>query len=297
MPTQFMPIFLSALAFGIQFLIFVYLYSSHRVLFFRYLVWAWGFFTLSRGLRLLRVFVPGTVGLTELLQAASVMAVFCVLSAGPLYRWDYRLKRRDVLISCLLALAIGILGDFSKAHLAIRAIVGLVLGGALIAAGRAFWPRAAVSTGYRGDRLLATSLCLWGVHRIGAEFVHAEPGSTLHLAVHTTFITLYFLSTFAIVIMVLDRARSEMRSLKELNEPDSAAATYRFCRSSRFSGGSGPPRCSVISGAFRRSKSGKSSSVQGTSRTCAGPVLTEGCCHATVDCGGALCAARSGGPG
>ena len=218
MPTQFMPIFLSALAFGIQFLIFVYLYSSHRVLFFRYLVWAWGFFTLSRGLRLLRVFVPGTVGLTELLQAASVMAVFCVLSAGLLYRWDYRLKRRDVLIACLLALAMGILGDFTEAHLTIRATVGLILGGALIAAGRAFWPRAGVSTGYRGDRLLATSLCLWGVHRLGAEFLHAEPGSTIHLAVHTTFIALYFLSTFAIIIMVLDRARSEMRSLKELNE-------------------------------------------------------------------------------
>jgi len=144
--------------------------------------------------------------------------VFCVLSAGLLYRWDYRLKRRDVLIACLLALAMGILGDFTEAHLTIRATVGLILGGALIAAGRAFWPRAGVSTGYRGDRLLATSLCLWGVHRLGAEFLHAEPGSTIHLAVHTTFIALYFLSTFAIIIMVLDRARSEMRSLKELNE-------------------------------------------------------------------------------
>ena len=218
MPIQLMPTFLSTLAFGIQFLIFVYLYSSHRVLFFRYLLWAWGFFTLSRGLRLVRVFVPGTLGLTELMQAASVMAVFCVLSAGLLYRWDYRLKRRDVLIACLFALGIAILGDFSEAYVAIRATVGLVLGGALIAAGRAFWPRAALSTGYRGDRLLATSLCLWGVHRIGAEYIHAEPGSTLHLAVHTTFIALYFVATFAIIIMVLDRARSEMRALKELNE-------------------------------------------------------------------------------
>ena len=218
MPVQLMPTFLSTLAFGIQFLIFVYLYSSHRVLFFRYLLWAWGFFTLSRGLRLVRVFVPGALGLTELMQAASVMAVFCVLSAGLLYRWDYRLKRRDVLIACLFALGIAILGDFSEAYVAIRATVGLVLGGALIAAGRAFWPRAALSTGYRGDRLLATSLCLWGVHRIGAEYIHAEPGSTLHLAVHTTFIALYFVATFAIIIMVLDRARSEMRALKELNE-------------------------------------------------------------------------------
>jgi len=213
-----MPTFLSTLAFGIQFLIFVYLYSSHRVLFFRYLLWAWGFFTLSRGLRLVRVFVPGALGLTELMQAASVMAVFCVLSAGLLYRWDHRLQRRDVLIACLLALGFAILGDFSETYVAIRATMGLVLGGALIVAGRAFWPRAALRTGYRGDRLLATSLCFWGVHRIGAEYIHAEPGSTLHLAVHTTFIALYFVATFAIIIMVLDRARSEMRSLKELNE-------------------------------------------------------------------------------
>ena len=35
---------------------------------------------------------------------------------------------------------------------------------------------------------------------------------------HGAFMVFYFLSTFAIIIMVLDRARSEMRSLKELNE-------------------------------------------------------------------------------
>src|SRR2546427_10378051 len=99
MPIQLMPTFLSTLAFGIQFLIFVYLYSSHRVLFFRYLLWAWAFFTLSRGLRLGRVFVPGTLGLTELMQAASVMAAFCVLSAGLPYARGHRFKRRDVLIA------------------------------------------------------------------------------------------------------------------------------------------------------------------------------------------------------
>src|SRR2546428_3599420 len=128
MPTQFMPIFLSALAFGTQFLIFVYLYSSHRVLFFRYLVWAWGFFTLSRGLRLLRVFVPGTIGLTELMQAASVMAVFCVLSAGLLPRWGYLLKRRGVLFSCPLPPGIRNLGGFSYAPPAFPAVLGRVLG-------------------------------------------------------------------------------------------------------------------------------------------------------------------------
>ena len=45
------PLFLklsAAIIFGIQFLIFAYLYSSHRVPFFRYLVWAWGLLVVAK---------------------------------------------------------------------------------------------------------------------------------------------------------------------------------------------------------------------------------------------------------
>ena len=50
---------------------------------------------------------------------------------------------------------------------------------------------------------------MWGVHRIASQFVSMEPGSASYMAVHAVFITLYFLSTFAVIIMVLERARSE----------------------------------------------------------------------------------------
>ena len=39
--------------------------------------------------------------------------------------------------------------------------------------------------------------------------MNLEPGSASYMAVHAVFITLYFLSTFAVIIMVLERARSE----------------------------------------------------------------------------------------
>lgn len=42
MPVTLMLTFVSTLAFAVQFLIFVYVYSSHRVPFFLYLLWAWG---------------------------------------------------------------------------------------------------------------------------------------------------------------------------------------------------------------------------------------------------------------
>jgi signal transduction histidine kinase len=61
--------------------------------------------------------------------------------------------------------------------------------------------------------LLAGLFTLWGLHRVAAQFVSLEPGTPGYLAVHATFITLYFLSTFAVIIMVLERARSESERL------------------------------------------------------------------------------------
>jgi len=92
-------------------------------------------------------------------------------------------------------------------------IVGVGLGLAQIAAGVLFWPQRGRSTGFRGERLLAGLLTLWGVHRIATQFVSTEAGSTGYMAVHAVFITLYFLSTFAVIIMVLERARSESERL------------------------------------------------------------------------------------
>ncbi len=77
--------FLSTLAFGLQFLIFVYLYSSHRVRFFHYLLWAWGFFTLSKGLKLLQV-MAGGLDLARLMDASGMLAVLCLFAAALAYR-------------------------------------------------------------------------------------------------------------------------------------------------------------------------------------------------------------------
>ena len=104
----------------------------------------------------------------------------------------------------LLALASDLGGDDEGQH-----IVGLALGVVQMAAGVLFWPARGRSTGFRGERLLAGLLTVWGVHRIATQFVSMEPGSTSYMVVHAVFITLYFLSTFAVIIMVLERARSE----------------------------------------------------------------------------------------
>jgi signal transduction histidine kinase len=92
-------------------------------------------------------------------------------------------------------------------------VVGVALGAAQIAAGLLFWPWTGRRSGFRGERLLGGLLALWGVHRMATQFVTAEPGSAAYLTVHAVFITLYFLSTFAVIIMVLERARSESERL------------------------------------------------------------------------------------
>jgi nitrogen-specific signal transduction histidine kinase len=217
MPVSLLLTFVSTLAFGIQFLIFVYLYPAHRVRFFHYLLWAWGAFTLSKGLKLVEALLPG-IELSALMNAAGLAAPLFILAAGLAYRTDYVIRRRDVVLGGLAALVGAVLGDVSQAAPPVRETIGILLGGTQFVAGLAFWSRPAAGVRYRGSRLLAASLCLWAIHRVVSQFVSADPGTPAHFIVHATFIECYFFSTFAIIIMVLDRARSEMRSLKELNE-------------------------------------------------------------------------------
>jgi signal transduction histidine kinase len=82
-----------------------------------------------------------------------------------------------------------------------------------IATGGLFWPDRTRDAGFRGERLLAGLLALWGIHRIATQLLSVEPATPAYLAMHATFITLYFLSTFAVIIMVLERARSESERL------------------------------------------------------------------------------------
>jgi signal transduction histidine kinase len=209
---QLMLTFVSTVAFAIQLLIFAYLYSSHRVRFFQYLLLAWGAYTLSKGLKLVDVLVLDIDQLSFAAGMATVAAVGFTLAAAFAHRWDYRLGGRDVLIGAgvamLLTLTSAAGSDDEGQH-----VVGMGLGAVQIVAGVLFWPSRGRHAGFRGERLLAGLLTLWGVHRIATQFVSTEPGSAGHLAVHAVFITLYFLSTFAVIIMVLERARNESERL------------------------------------------------------------------------------------
>jgi signal transduction histidine kinase len=204
--------FVSTMAFAIQLLIFVYLYSSHRVRFFRYLLWAWGAYTLSKGIKLLDALVPGVPALVPAIEVATVAAVGLTLVAAFAHRWDYRLGSRDLLFGVgfvVLIAAASEVADGAGAHL-----VGVLLGVTQVAAGVLFWPSRARNPGFRGERLLAALLTLWGCHRITTQLVSVEPGTAVYLAMHAAFVALYFLSTFAVIIMVLERARSESERLQ-----------------------------------------------------------------------------------
>lgn len=218
MPAPLVLKFISTLVFAIQFLIFVYLYLSHRIRFFNYLLWGWGFFTVSKGLKLAEAVLPPGVRLDPLMDTAAIAAVSCVLLGAAAYRWDYRLRRRDALVAGTLTAVVVTLSELWATGPVLELALALSLGFAQVAAGLAFWPRPSAGTGYRGAGLLAASFVLWGLYRAATGLVTVESGSTAYYAVHGAFIFFYFLSTFAIIIMVLDRARNEMRSLKEFNE-------------------------------------------------------------------------------
>ena len=207
----------SCLALLVQFLIFAYLYSSHRVRFFRYLVVAWGLMSLAKVLHLTGTLIPGQDVVGALVNAVFFAATLLVLAAGFAFRSDYRIGPRDLALGGVGALIATALGDISDASLAARSIAGVATGATLMLAGVQFWPRPAQPR-YRGGRFLALALGLWGAHRIVSPFFDPEPGSTTHVTVHMGFMFFYFLSTLAIIIMVLDRARSETATLKEFNE-------------------------------------------------------------------------------
>src|SRR6266702_3801307 len=147
MPAPLILTFVSTVAFAIQLLIFAYLYSSHRVRFFQYLLLAWGAYTLSKGLKLVDVLVLDIDHASFATEVSTVAAVGLTLAAAFAHRWDYRLRGRDVLVGG---------GDESQR------VVGLGLGAAQMAAGVLFWPSRGRVRGFRGERLLAGLLTLWG---------------------------------------------------------------------------------------------------------------------------------------
>jgi len=226
MPMASALTFASAFTLTMQFLIFAYLYSFHRERFFHYLLLAWGLMSLAKGLLLARAFVPDLEVLRALINATFFVAILLVLAGGLAFRRDYRIGLRDVLIGVLGAVAAAGIGDLSDGSVAAqsfvgmpaRSVVGVITGGILIAAGRQFWPRRAQTLGYRVPRFLAVALTLWGLHRMVSPLINGGPGTAPYMMMHAAFMVFYFLCTFAIIIVVLDRARSETATLKEFNE-------------------------------------------------------------------------------
>ena len=233
-----------ALAFAMQFLILAYVYrgvsprtseAPHRVRAFRYLVWAWGVSVATKMLVLTLSAFPEATAVLPLagLSMAAVTARdlmtldlvgelwrnLGILGAGLSFRWGYRLRWSHAAVAAGSALAVGLLGEMPVAEGGARLAGWFFSGGTLIAAGFAFWPSSSSTLRYLGARLLASTLSLWGGFRVVvALFVNAPPGTEAALAVHIILLLFYFLTVFACIIMVLDRARSEMVSLKEFNE-------------------------------------------------------------------------------
>ena len=115
MPISKTLVLASALTLTLQFLIFAHLYSSHRVRFFRYLLLAWGLMSLAKGLHAGQILVPDLEILGALINTAFVGATLLVLAGGLAFRFDYQIRRRDLVIAGLAALGALSLGDLSDA--------------------------------------------------------------------------------------------------------------------------------------------------------------------------------------
>src|SRR5262249_46799224 len=120
MSVPLMLTFVSMIVFAIQLFIFVYLYSSHRVRFFRYLLLAWGAFTLSKGLKLVDGFMLHLQRPSFATDVTTVAAVGFTLAAAMAHRWGYRLRGRGLAIGvaavAVLALASGADGGETGEH-------------------------------------------------------------------------------------------------------------------------------------------------------------------------------------
>src|SRR5262245_43691823 len=218
-----LPLFLklsAAIIFGIQFLIFAYLYASHRVSFFRYLVWAWGLFVVAKVSLVSISLVPEASGgvLALVADFDGVLADLAVLAAAAAFGWGYRVRWSHAIVASAYAGVLTALLHVPATAAVVEIPVRMLGGITFIAAGAAFWIARRRTMSCRAARFLAGSLGLWGAYRVAFPFLEPPPDTEAYLAGHMVFIIFYFLSVFAIIIMVLDRARREMAALMEFKE-------------------------------------------------------------------------------
>jgi two-component system sensor histidine kinase HydH len=210
--------FITTVALYLQLLTLVYLYSGNRARFFQYLVWAWGLFVVSKGAYIIQHFIPAAEGVIPLLNAAGSAGDLLILAAGLAFRRDYRLRWHHAALGVTYAVLSSLLSTPPESGIEMALSRRVVGGSALIAAGVAFWPWRSTATSPRGCRFLSISFVLWGLSRMATGFVVAPPDSVAYVICSTALALFYFLSVLAIIILVLDRARGEVASLKEFNE-------------------------------------------------------------------------------
>src|SRR2546429_2222082 len=143
--------FVSTVAFAIQLLIFAYLYSSHRVRFFQYLLLAWGAYTLSKGLKLIDALVFDLQEPSIATGVATVAAVGFILAAALAYRWNYRLRGRDLVTGGTVAVLLALANDVGSADEGLR-LAGVGPGAAQMGAGAPVWPSRRRVAGGRAPR-------------------------------------------------------------------------------------------------------------------------------------------------
>jgi signal transduction histidine kinase len=210
--------FITTVALYLQLLTLVYLYSGNRARFFQYLVWAWGLFVVSKGSYIIQHFFPAAEGVIPLLNAAGSAGDLLILAAGLAFRRDYRLRWHHAALGVAYAVFSSLLSMPAEGGIEMPLARRVIGGSALIAAGVAFWPWGSTATSPRGCRFLSISFALWGLGRMATGFVVAPPDSVTFVICSTALSLFYFLSVLAIIILVLDRARGEVASLKEFNE-------------------------------------------------------------------------------
>jgi two-component system, NtrC family, sensor histidine kinase HydH len=210
--------FVTTLALYVQLLTLVYLYSANRVRFFRYLVWAWSLFVLSKGAYVIQHFFPQADAVIPLLNAAGSAGDLLILAAALAYRQDYRIRSSHMVLGAAYAVLSALLSAPTEIGLEMPLLRRFVGGAALVTAGLTFWPWRSKSTSPRGCRFLSISLALWGMGRFATSFVNVPSDSVAFVICSTALALFYFLSVLAIIILVLDRARGEVASLKEFNE-------------------------------------------------------------------------------
>jgi signal transduction histidine kinase len=208
--------FITALALYVQLLILIYLYSSHRERFFRYMVWAWGLFVVSKGASIIQQFVPETMRLLPLFNAVGSAGDLFILAAGLAYRGAYRVRWPHIALGLAYALVSAFPGATADLGLDLPMARRAVGGCAFLVAGWAFWPHRAAAA-QPGARLLAASLTLWGLYRVVMVFVDVAPESSAFVPMHMAYACFYFLSSFAIIWLVLNRARGEVAALEDFN--------------------------------------------------------------------------------